>query len=657
MGGDRFKILVLEDEYLIAEDLKTMLGKAGYEEVVLCFDAQDATRVIQKGDIDFAILDVNTGEELGGLEVSTKVSQRKIPYIFLTSYADDDLLNKIKKNKPAGYLIKPTSEKELKSTIEIARYKAAYKNMSMTEKERKFLLELNAAINHVGDSDAFFSAIISALGELVDLDRPPHLALLTEDEKHVTIKLDTAFSTIEPEIVRHIKDEIKKFNPIPVSDALRRVLDRDEPAIYSLEELKNLFINKHAHDVLEGTEIKECIIAPLKVNSRTLGYLNIPSARKDHFGSAHFDILRAAANQIAVILQSNLFYEKLRKHSDKVEQENSYLLDEIRLDRFNHDFVGTSPNIAELKEKILQVAKIDTTVLIVGETGTGKELVARSIHTNSSTSNKPMVKINCASLPAQLIESELFGHEKGSFTGAEKRVIGKFEMANNGIIFLDEIGELPLDLQPKLLRVIQEKEIVRIGGTDPIELNVKIIAATNRNLVEQVEEGKFREDLFYRLNVFPINIPPLRERREEIEELANYFLTNFSKKLGKPNLEFTPSTLSSLVAYDWPGNIRELQHVIEKHVILAKNKEVEITIDGRIKKKESLQTRLLDLELPYPTLQQSEKNLIINVLHSTNGKVRGSGGAAEILDINPSTLESKIKKLGIIKRQLFESLN
>lgn len=292
---------------------------------------------------------------------------------------------------------------------------------------------------------------------------------------------------------------------------------------------------------------------------------------------------------------------------------------------------------------ISMVAKADSTVLILGETGTGKEMIASAIHKSSLRNNKPLVKLNCAVLPAQLAESELFGHEKGSFTGATERRIGKFELAADGTLFLDEIGELSMELQAKLLRAIQEKEIIRVGGTTVIKTDVRLIAASNRDLKKEAEDGKFRQDLYYRLHVFPIVIPPLRERKDDIPIFVNYFIKKFSQKCGKPINNISKKALKELTLYDWPGNVRELEHVIERSVLLCSGDTI-------------TDVPLLPKDVGHPdrqtvfrftSLEENERAYILSVLKKTNGKIRGKHGAAEILQIPPTTLHSKIKKLGI----------
>jgi len=304
--------------------------------------------------------------------------------------------------------------------------------------------------------------------------------------------------------------------------------------------------------------------------------------------------------------------------------------------------IGKSKLLKEVIEKIKIVAPTETSVLILGESGTGKEKVAHSIHEFSSRKSKPIVVVNCATLPHSLIESELFGHEKGSFTGANSLRIGKFEQANEGTIFLDEIGELPLDSQVKLLRVLQEKEIERLGGNKTIKVNVRIVAATNRLLEKEVAEGRFRLDLYYRLNVFPIELPALKDRKEDISLLANYFLNKYSTNSRRNVSSISKIALEQLQNYDWPGNIRELEHLIERNVLLAKTSEIE-TFDLPA----TVSKPFPENSGPLKSMEEMEKEHIMNALKSCDGKVSGPGGAAELLKMQAQTLYSKMKKLGI----------
>ena len=311
-----------------------------------------------------------------------------------------------------------------------------------------------------------------------------------------------------------------------------------------------------------------------------------------------------------------------------------------------NSIIGKSQVILDALEKVRQVARTDVTVLIHGETGTGKELFMHAVHQNSTRSDGNLVKVNCAALPSELIESVLFGHEKGSFTGATEKRLGKFELADGGTLFLDEIGELPLSSQSKLLRCLQEKEIETIGGNTLKKVDIRIIAATNKNLSKEVQEGNFRADLYFRLNIFPIHIPPLRERSNDIELLANHFLKAFSKKINKQIDAISKKTLDDFQKYSWPGNVRELQHYVERGVILSAGSELSISIDNKVDVNNEFSHQK---EFQLKSLEEIEREQIIQTLQYCNGKIRGKGGAAAILKLHPNTLDFRIKKLGITK--------
>jgi two-component system response regulator HydG len=313
--------------------------------------------------------------------------------------------------------------------------------------------------------------------------------------------------------------------------------------------------------------------------------------------------------------------------------------------------VGNSPLLLEVFEHLSSVANAPTSVLILGESGTGKEKIAESIHLLSGRKNKPLIKVNCAALPHSLIESELFGHERGSFTGAVDRRIGKFEQADGGTIFLDEIGEFPLDVQSKLLRVLQEREIERVGGSKTIPVNVRVISATNRNLEKEVAEGKFRIDLYYRLNVFPITLPPLRDRKEDIPLLSSYFLDHDNVILNKKIKHISPEIMMEMQQYNWPGNIRELKHFMERAALLTQGETIEnkVLLDYFRKAELFEKTRSKDVK----TMDDNERDNLLAALQKTQGRLAGEGGAADILGISVSTLNSRIKKLGIYLEKNF----
>ncbi len=409
-------------------------------------------------------------------------------------------------------------------------------------------------------------------------------------------------------------------------------------------------------DYIQKSNPKSILCMPILDKGNSIGILYLENNLiSNAFKPERLEVMQILSSQSAISLQNAKLYEELRKALIEVEQlkdqlqaENVYLQEEIKLHHNFDEIISTSESFKNVLKKVEQVAATDATVMILGETGTGKELIARALHTISSRKERPLVKVNCAALPATLIESELFGHEKGAFTGALSSKKGRFELADRGTIFLDEIGDLPLDLQSKLLRVLQEGEFEKVGGTQGYKVDVRVIAATNRDLDKAVNSGEFREDLFYRLNVFPIKSPSLRERKEDIPVLVNHFIKKYGAKIGK-NIEIVPkSVMDTLHAYDWPGNVRELENTVERALIISSGKELELgdwlpaIRDGNVVKSGASHL---------PTLKESEREHIIAVLEKTSWRVRGEKGAAKLLDINPSTLESRMRKLEIKRKQ------
>jgi formate hydrogenlyase transcriptional activator len=338
-------------------------------------------------------------------------------------------------------------------------------------------------------------------------------------------------------------------------------------------------------------------------------------------------------------------------HKQQLEEENLYLQEERNAKYNFSEIIGAGTEMQKVFHLVSQVATSDATVLLMGETGTGKELIARAIHNSSLRKDKLMVKVNCATLPPNLIESELFGHEKGSFTGATDRRIGKFELANNSTLFLDEIGELPLDLQAKLLRVLQEKEIERIGGRASIKVNVRIIAATNRNLQKEADANRFRSDLFYRLNVFPVILPPLRHRKEDISVLTEHFIARYARMAGKKINGISPKVMESLLSYSWPGNVRELEHLVERSILLTTGTTIKQMHLPTAHQKEPGNG-----EFTIVPLDEMERTYILKVLKVCKGRISGPYGAAVKLGLPSTTLISKMQKLGIKKEHFHDPL-
>jgi formate hydrogenlyase transcriptional activator len=378
------------------------------------------------------------------------------------------------------------------------------------------------------------------------------------------------------------------------------------------------------------------------------------------------DLLSQVAAQTAIALENALAYQQIAALKDKLNKEKLYLEDEIRTEYHFGAIVGGSKPLKKVLQLVETVAPTDSTVLIRGETGTGKELIARAIHNLSSRRERTFVKLNCAAIPTGLLESELFGHEKGAFTGAIAQRIGRFELAHLGTLFLDEVGDIPLELQPKLLRVLQEMEFERLGSSRTIRVSVRLVAATNRDLSQMVREGQFRSDLFYRLNIFPISVPPLRERQEDIPKLIRYFAQKYSLRLNKKIASIASGAMDALSRYSWPGNIRELENFVERAVILSRGNELELPIaelrlrdghvsahddrrskDRRAHRQKSPQANQSTFEPGTMTLEDAEREHILQVLRASDWQVGGPQGAAARLGMKRTTLNSKMKRLSI----------
>ena len=382
---------------------------------------------------------------------------------------------------------------------------------------------------------------------------------------------------------------------------------------------------------------------PLIHRGEAVGVLAIASRIEGTFSQHDADMLVQLAGQVAMAVSNAVAFRQIAELRDKLSQEKQYLEEEINLENRFEDIVGESGGLRQVLKQIETVAPTNATVLIQGETGTGKELLARAIHRLSPRNDRTFIKLNCAAIPSGLIESELFGHEKGAFTGAIARKMGRLELAHEGTLFLDEIGELPLDLQPKLLRALQEREIERLGGNRSIPVNVRLIAATNRDLAQMVVEKQFRSDLYYRLKVFPIFAPPLRDRVGDIPVLVRHFVSAHSRRMGKAIETIPQETMNALTRWPWPGNIRELENFLERAVILTRGPELYVPLA-------ELETNTLEEEDQLernPTLQAAERDHILRVLRETKGQIGGSDGAAARLGLKRTTLNSKLKKLGI----------
>jgi formate hydrogenlyase transcriptional activator len=426
------------------------------------------------------------------------------------------------------------------------------------------------------------------------------------------------------------------------------VWQHQEPLM--LDDIENETRFPETVNILRAHGVKTCYVLPLTSAARRLGAFGVGSLRESAYGEADLALLRQVAKQVAIAVDNALAFREIESLKNKLAEEKLYLEEEIQTAYNFEQVIGQSAALTRILRQVETVAPTDSTILILGETGTGKEVIAHSIHSLSERRDRTLVKLNCAAIPTGLLESELFGHERGAFTGAIAQRIGRFELAHRGTLFLDEVGDIPLDLQPKLLRVLQEKEFERLGSSRTIRVDVRLIAATNSDLAQMVAERKFRSDLFYRLNVFPIRIPPLRERPEDIPLLVRFFAQRFARRM-KKRIETIPSdAVAAMTEYRWPGNIRELENFIERAVILSKGPELEIQLgELNTSRKLPVSARAAS-ESGLATLEDAERDHIIKVLKQTDWVIGGQQGAAARLGMKRTTLQSRMRKLGIIRQ-------
>lgn len=496
--------------------------------------------------------------------------------------------------------------------------------------ELKALLDVNVAAGRHLERDELFGAVAACLRNLIETDRFG-IELPIEGNRLQGHLLTPTGAGSEPTRVKVLPAK---------GTACHWVLENRQWLVTgTVEDVRERFPATYEVMTTEGME--SLCAMPLVSADRARGVLFFMAARPHAYGGLRRGLFDQVATTVAMALDDCLAHEELRRLRDRLAAENVYLQEEIQ-SQYNFDeIVGNSPALAAILAEVHRVAPTDTTVLITGETGTGKELVARAIHSRSRRRDKPLIKVNCAALPAGLIESELFGHEKGAFSGAISRRIGRFELANGGTIFLDEVGELPPEAQAKLLRVLQEREFERVGGGAPIKVDVRVIAATNRDLAQLKREQRFREDLYYRLNVFPVRLPPLRERGDDVAILAQHLLARFSARTGKAIEGVAPDTMARLLAYPWPGNVRELENVIERAAILATGPILEIG-------PEILSMRTPGAEVE-GRLDEAQRKHILDALERSNWVIEGARGAAAVLGLHPNTLRSRMKKLGLAR--------
>jgi formate hydrogenlyase transcriptional activator len=822
-------VLIVEDEFIVADDLRRRLTRAGYAVLGLAATAAEARQLLADAAPAVVLLDIFLKGPESGLDLASWLQERQIPFVFLSANLSDEVLAAAQVTQPLGFLNKPFREKDVLAALELARYRHAHGEEARLRRQRELQVAVNNAIARLHNRDELCQAIATQLDRLVPFtllslriglpeeqtfywvvlhknaagvfEKVPPLRLLGADAPDALLQRLTeqppdevgeqtgtfagaafdelcrtqrtaraareafgarALAAFPVLLKRHSFTSLQLASPDPaafapeqyatvalllpqlalaldnllvceeiearrrqkvaelalvsafrngreleaiapaVAQALQPVLPLDlltlhgvdrvlgtvqdgihasrqpdgsfrllpaaevvhlpdaaarlawQQAMLELEALmqqptlnvgeagatrraRNLVAARYG----EHLGLRSSMYVPLAVQGRPVAAVVVASRAPYAYTARDLRLLQELSRPLALALENLLAFERIKTLGQQLALENTYLAEEIRTTYNIGEIIGTGPAMQALFSSLGLVAGTDATVLITGETGTGKELVARALHELSARAARTMIKVNCAALPPHLIESELFGHEKGSFTGATDKRLGKFELADGSTIFLDEIGELPLELQAKLLRALQEREIERVGGRRPIAVDVRIVAATNRDLKQEVAEGRFRSDLYYRLNVFPLAVPPLRARPEDILPLATHFLHRFAKKLGKPLTGLAADTAQQLLAYPWPGNVRELEHVLERAAIMARSPTLALA--------EALAPAPVALAAAPPVrpFADAAREVIVAALAQAAGRVRGTGGAAELLGIKPTTLEARMKKLGV----------
>ena len=530
--------------------------------------------------------------------------------------------------------------------FDITERAKAEEALRKSEQRKCSLLEINNAIITNLTQEALFISAYEAIRRVVSFDRAAFLLYQPETK---ALKLLSMDSDAESEFFR-----LGKEYDLRETRVSAWVLDRQQAVVRGDLEKEQ---QSPGDQRLVAEGIQSYCVVPLVAMGNSIGTFTVWSETKNRYSEADAELLQEVANQVALAIANMKSYEEIAALKARLEKENVYLQEEIRTEHNFEEIVGNSPTLLELLRRVDQVAPTDSSVLIYGETGTGKELIARAIHDRSARKKRPLVKVNCSAISAGLVESELFGHVKGAFTGAFERRIGRFELADGGTLFLDEVGELPLETQVKLLRVLQEREFEPVGSNRSVRVDVRIIAATNRNLRESISAGSFRSDLFYRFNVFPLEVPPLRERRADIPQLAMFFLSRYSRNLGKRMDGISAAATERLIRYSWPGNVRELQNVIERALILSHGPILELETDLiGVSAFETLRDAAPEVAAAaqptgpsssLKTLEEVERAHISAVLQQTRGVIEGANGAAKTLGMHPNTLRHRMEKLGI----------
>jgi DNA-binding NtrC family response regulator len=644
------KILIVEDEFIIADDLSFMLKNAGYVVCGIADSFDEAMEMVGKYQPELVLLDIHLKGQLTGIDLARRLGELNIAFVYLSANSNQKILEEAKATNPYGFMVKPFREKDVLISLEIAQY--LHEQNGLARRNSEHMLQ-GTLMDIVTDNNPWEQKLLRTAKLLQSHIPFDYLAIGMKNMDSLPYQgrnfLRLGFNEYQ----------IINFDDLLTIGGIKRqeLIKLQEPVAADLVTV--IYNDKDFKNVCREDLEKAFVAKTFKTASNLSAFIPVAghkgytlsfySRNHDTYSNRHSALLKRLQRDLGQLIEGILTTSQTSAGT-KTEQIKDIPKNALKKAE-KHGFdgiIGSSHLLLTALDHLTLVAPMDTSVLILGESGTGKERFARSVHGLSARKSKPLVTVNCAALPTHLIESELFGHEKGAFTGAVDRRIGKFEQANGGTIFLDEIGELPLESQSKLLRVLQEKEIERLGGRETLKIDVRVIAATNCNLEKEVAAGKFRLDLYYRLNIFPILLPSLRERKEDIPELAAFFVNKYSERVGKPEMVLAPQALTELAAYQWPGNVRELEHLIERNVLLARgtviehisipitNASVEETVDGN----------------SFKSIDDNERDYILKVLKKCDGRISGPGGAAELLEVPSTTLNSKMKRLGITRKHV-----
>lgn len=652
------KILIAEDEFIVANDLRLILLQAGYKVTGIAASVEEAEAYLLQEKPDIVIVDIMLEGRRTGIELAAKLRDENIAFIYLSANSNQQILDKARTTEPYGFIVKPFREQDLLVTLDIAWYRHTHSLESKLRQEELLQKRLSAISNEPSETPQKLLKVARAIQSFIPFDFitsgiRPFDAGQFSDAGYLRIGFDEYQFVGGKELMT-----ITGLKKNDFSSVIENSHTHSSAGIYLAEPAGNTSAKNSLQQVIQDRfRLKSYLVFPVALSYGLSVHYFFYSRQPHSYTKDHIALLNRLKLSLEELAEKTIYYGTASGTAKSLPAAAGRKEEAAHQTAFKN-IIGSHHLFLSALDLAAQVAPYSTSVLLLGESGTGKEKVAQSIHLSSPRQNGPFIKVNCASIPATLVESELFGHEKGAFTGAIEKRKGRFEQADGGTLFLDEIGELPLTMQVKLLRVLQEREFEPVGGRQPVKVDIRVVAATNRNLEKEVAEGNFRLDLYYRLNVFPITLPPLRDRKDDIEALALYFANRFCRSFNKPFNGIAPSMLEEMNAWHWPGNIRELENILEQSVVLNKG-QLPLQLARKLSSATPLRTPgnntgITNLHDIKDMQRETEREYIVSILQKTKGRIRGNNGAAELLNIKPTTLESKMARLHINKQDFTE---